>query len=117
MQYLDLYREIEIQSKLMEVIYPLYEQMKLEEARETPTVLVLDHAVPPLRKARPMRSLIVLSALVLGFVLSVVVILFLQGGIAKDPGEGDLRKKYHDFSVRVTSKLRPDYEYRGRSGT
>ena len=117
MQYLDLYREIEIQSKLMEVIYPLYEQMKLEEARETPTVLVLDHAVPPLRKARPMRSLIVLSALVLGFVLSVVAILFLQGGIAKDPEEGDLRKKYHDFSARVTSKLRPGYEYRGRSGT
>lgn len=117
MQYLDLYREIEIQSKLMEVIYPLYEQAKLEEARETPTVLVLDHAVPPEKKARPIRSLVVLSALFLGFVLSVLTVIFLENGRKKDPENGELQRKYHDFASRMAGKLRRDLPPQGRSDT
>ncbi len=107
MRYLDLYRDVEIQSKLLELIYPLYEQAKLEEARETPTVLVLDHAVPPEKKVRPLRALIVLSSMVLGFVLAVVSVLFITAGIEKDPNGGALQKKYHDFSVRAFAKLNP----------
>lgn len=117
MQYLNLYREIEIQSKLMEVIYPLYEQAKLEEARETPTVLVLDSAVPPVKKARPIRSLVVLSALFLGFVLSVIVVIFLENGRKKDAESGELQRKYRDFAIKVTGKLRKDLPPQGGSGT
>ncbi len=58
--YVRLFREFQIQSKLMEYLLPLYEQAKIDEQKDTPVVLVLDKAVPPERKARPKRSLIVL---------------------------------------------------------
>ncbi|MDZ7270128.1 MAG: Wzz/FepE/Etk N-terminal domain-containing protein [candidate division KSB1 bacterium] len=60
MEYIRRYREFEIQNKLMEFLLPLYEQAKLEEQKEMPVVLVLDRAVPPERKAKPRRSLLVI---------------------------------------------------------
>ena len=107
MQYIDLYREIEIQSKLMEIIYPLYEQAKLEEARETPTVLVLDHAVPPQKKARPIRALIVISSLVLGLALSVLSILFVDAGLKEQVNEGEMRKKYRAIANLLLNRVGP----------
>jgi tyrosine-protein kinase Etk/Wzc len=114
MQYLDLYRNVEIQAKLLEVIYPMYEQARLEEAKETPTVLVLDRAVPPEKKARPMRMLVVLSAFILGCTMSVVGIFILEGGIKKDPDDGALQKKYHEFSLRIVGRLNKSLDSRGR---
>lgn len=105
MEYLDLYRQIEIQTKLMEIVYPLYEQAKLEEARETPTVLVLDHAVPPVKKSRPMRSLIVISAFVLGLALSIVLVLFVRNGIEGADTAGELRREYYEISVGLAKRL------------
>ncbi len=107
MQYFDLYREVEIQSKLMEIIYPMYEQAKLEEARETPTVLVLDHAVPPEKKARPLRALIVISSFVLGLTLCVLLMLFVDAGLRDQANAGELRRKYRDLSTSLAHKLGP----------
>jgi tyrosine-protein kinase Etk/Wzc len=83
LQYLRLYRDYEIQNKLLEFILPLYEQAKIEEQRDVPVVQVLDRAVPPEKKARPFRTLIVVSvfasALTLFVVLSFVNESFLSG--------------------------------------
>jgi uncharacterized protein involved in exopolysaccharide biosynthesis len=46
-EYIRKYRDLEIQNKTLEFIYPLYEQAKLEEKRSIPTMLVVDEAVPP----------------------------------------------------------------------
>jgi uncharacterized protein involved in exopolysaccharide biosynthesis len=69
-EYIRLFREFQIQSKLMEFLLPLYEQAKIDEQKDTPVVLVLDRAVPPERKARPRRSLIVLIFTALAAMLS-----------------------------------------------
>ncbi|MGC8594967.1 MAG: GumC family protein [Candidatus Kryptoniota bacterium] len=106
-RYLDLYRNVELQAKLMEILYPLYEQAKLEEAKETPTVLVLDRAVPPERKARPMRLLIIVSAFVLGMASSISLILMIEGGLKKRESEsGSLQQSYYKFASLVVMKLR-----------
>ncbi|MGQ9560474.1 MAG: GumC family protein [Candidatus Oleimicrobiaceae bacterium] len=60
MEYIRRYRDFEIQNKLLEFLVPLYEQAKLEEQKDMPVVLVLDRAVPPERKAKPRRSLLVI---------------------------------------------------------
>ncbi len=60
LESLRLYRSVLIQSKILEVLLPLYEQARLEEKKETPSVAVLDKAVPAEKKARPKRMLIVL---------------------------------------------------------
>lgn len=72
-EYLKIYRNLEIQYKILEFIQPLYEQAKVEEVRNTPSVLVLDKARPPEKKAKPRLRLYFL----LGFVISLVVGLFI----------------------------------------
>lgn len=107
LKYLELYTNVELQTRLLELIYPLYEQAKLEEAKETPTVLVLDRAVPPERKALPMRALIVFSGLVLGFVLSVLFALFIENGVRHQDAPSPLENKYYLLSVRLLKRLNP----------
>ncbi|OIO15781.1 MAG: hypothetical protein AUJ54_12260 [Ignavibacteria bacterium CG1_02_37_35] len=59
--YLRVYREIEIQSKIMEFVLPMYEQSKVEELKSIPTIIFIDKAVPAQIKYRPQRMFIVLA--------------------------------------------------------
>lgn len=72
-KYLNIYKNLEIQYTIAEFLTPVYEQAKIEEIRNTPSVLVLDKAYPPERKARPKISLYGL----IGFVVSLVLGLFI----------------------------------------
>jgi uncharacterized protein involved in exopolysaccharide biosynthesis len=54
--------EVEAQRKLMLLMMAQYEDARMQETRDTPTVTVLDVATIPEIKARPVRSLIVLGA-------------------------------------------------------
>ena len=60
LESLRLYRNVLIQAKILEVLVPLFEQARLEEKKETPSIAVLDKAVPAEKKSRPKRMLIVL---------------------------------------------------------
>ncbi|MBI4417775.1 MAG: hypothetical protein HY563_03295 [Ignavibacteriales bacterium] len=62
LEHVRLYRDIQIQAKILELVLPLYEQAKLEERKALPSVVVLDRAVPAEKKAKPKRTLLVLSA-------------------------------------------------------
>jgi len=72
-KYLNIYKNLEIQYTIAEFITPVYEQARIEEVRSTPSVLVLDEAYPPERKARPKIALYAL----IGFVVSLVLGLFI----------------------------------------
>ena len=60
-EYFRIYREVEIQSKIMEVTLPLFEQAKMEEHKSIPTILIIDEAVPPELKYKPKKAFIILS--------------------------------------------------------
>ncbi len=68
-EYVRRFREVEIQYKILQFITPLYEQAKVEERRQTPSVIVLDKAGPAERKAKPKRIMIILG----GFLISLVI--------------------------------------------
>jgi len=70
LQYVRLFREVTLQEKIMEFILPQYEQARIQEAKDTPTVQILDRALLPERKSRPKRALIVLLAAFFALVLS-----------------------------------------------
>jgi uncharacterized protein involved in exopolysaccharide biosynthesis len=72
-EYLKIYRNLEIQYKVLEFVTPLYEQAKVEEVRNTPSVIVLDKAYPPDRKAKPKGSIFALVS----FVASTIIGFFL----------------------------------------
>ncbi len=67
-----IYREFLIKQKVLELLTPLLEQAKLEELQDTPSVVVLDKAVPPEKKARPKRLLISLSMGITVLVLNII---------------------------------------------
>jgi uncharacterized protein involved in exopolysaccharide biosynthesis len=70
-EYLRRYRDVEIQYKILQFLTPLYEQAKVEEKKNTPSVIILDRAAPAERKARPKRLLVMLGGLFIGLVVSV----------------------------------------------
>jgi len=61
-EYLRLYRDLTIQEKIQEIIVPMYEQAKIQEAKDTPSLQVIDHVVIPDKKLKPKRAFIVLFA-------------------------------------------------------
>lgn len=77
-EYLKIYKDLEIQYKIAEFIVPVYEQAKIEEARNTPSVLILDKAYPPERKAKPKIALIMLIGLVVSMVIGLFIVFFIE---------------------------------------
>ena len=70
----DLYRRTKIQETVFEILTQQYELAKVQEAKETPSVKVLDAAVVPEEKSFPPRLLItVLGGLVLFCAAAMVV--------------------------------------------
>lgn len=78
-EYLKIYRNLEIQYKIIEFIQPLYEQAKIEEVRNTPSVLVLDKAGPAERKSKPKIALYLLLAFVISTSIGFIIIIFIEG--------------------------------------
>jgi len=68
MDNLRLLRDVKYNETIFELLAKQYEIAKIDEARDASIVQVLDPAVEPERKSKPMRSLIViLTAIVAGF--------------------------------------------------
>ena len=67
--YADLYRRTKIQEAVLETLTKEYEMAKVQEAKEIPTVKVLDPANVPDKKSFPPRTLMVLSGTALAFAL------------------------------------------------
>jgi tyrosine-protein kinase Etk/Wzc len=73
LNYLRNYRNIEMQTKLMEYILPMYEQAKVEEQKSIPTVIIVDRAAPPQLKYTPRRGLIIVGITSLGLFFLILV--------------------------------------------
>lgn len=54
--------DVEVQRKLLVLMTTQYEDARMQETRDTPTITVLDVAAPPQLKSRPARLLIVAAA-------------------------------------------------------
>lgn len=62
LNYLRLYRDIEILSKLQAFLLPMYQQSIIEEQKKMHVLVPLDQPSAPERKDRPKRSVYVLAA-------------------------------------------------------
>jgi uncharacterized protein involved in exopolysaccharide biosynthesis len=70
--FADLYRRTKVQETVFEVLTQQYEMAKVAEAKETPSVKVLDPPNVPERKSFPPRLQIMMIGTLLGFVLAVL---------------------------------------------
>ncbi|MBN1464226.1 hypothetical protein JXA02_00595 [candidate division KSB1 bacterium] len=73
-EYLRLYRDLLTQEKIQEFLVPMYEQAKIQEAKDTPSLQVLDSVIVPDKKFKPKRAFIVLFAGFASLVLSLIYI-------------------------------------------
>lgn len=85
-QYFRLYRDVKINSEMLEFLLPLYEQAKFDEQKETPIILTIDKAIPSDKKVYPPRTVfaLLISIFSAGFV-SVVIVLKEVAGNVGDP--------------------------------
>src|SRR6202049_3919793 len=65
--YADLYRRTKIQEAVLEALTKEYEMAKVQEAKEIPTVKVLDTAYIPDKKSFPPRLALIVLGTILGF--------------------------------------------------
>jgi len=67
------YRDIKAREAMMGVLVAQYESARVDEAKEGPLIQQVDVALPPERKSKPKRAIIVLVAAFAGLFLGVLV--------------------------------------------
>jgi len=97
--YLRIIRNIEIQSKILQVILPIYEQALMEEQKFIPTVITLDIAKPATYKAEPKRIIIVVIVTTL-FLLVYFICAFLIYNSHINSGD-PLSKKISEIGYKI----------------
>src|SRR5437867_2622912 len=78
LEYARLLRGVKVQEALYTMLTTQYEQAKIAEARDTPSVQVLDPAIPAERKSKPAIKLNMLIAGVLALFLGIFLAFFLE---------------------------------------
>lgn len=110
-KYSDYYRRAKIQETVYELLTQQYELAKVQEAKETPSVKVLDAAMIPERKSFPPRLAIIFLGTFLAFASSIIWVL----GSAhwKDVDPQDPRKV---LAQEVTGALKARMPWASRNG-
>jgi capsule polysaccharide export protein KpsE/RkpR len=96
-EYFRLFREVEIQSKIMEYTLPIFEQAKLDEQKSIPTLLTVDQAIPPQLKYGPKKAFIIISIFFISLFMLVIVVFRAEKIIHLDNFANIILKKESSF--------------------
>ena len=69
LEFAQIQREIEVQNILYQFLTQRYEQVKLEEGKQTPSLQFIDAPQYPTRKAAPVRSILTIVLVIIGTIL------------------------------------------------
>jgi hypothetical protein len=83
--YADLFRRTKVEETVFETLTQQYELAKVQEAKEVPSVKVLDPAEMPEKKVFPPRALLVLTGTMLALALGAAWIFATDGWKRADP--------------------------------
>jgi uncharacterized protein involved in exopolysaccharide biosynthesis len=106
LEYARLFREVKVQEALYTMLTTQYEQAKIAEARDTPSVQVLDPAIPAERKSKPTLTLNMLIAGVLALFLGIFLAFFLEY-LERIKREVNERSKTENFGHSSSADIRP----------
>jgi capsule polysaccharide export protein KpsE/RkpR len=112
-KYGEYYRRAKIQETVYELLTQQYELAKVQEAKETPSVKVLDNARVPEKKSFPPRLLIMFVGTLLVFSVSVV---WVMGGDQWRAVDTDDPRKILAKEVVATLKARAHWFSRNGAG-
>ncbi|OHX22077.1 GumC family protein [Chromobacterium sphagni] len=91
LEYLRKLREVKYQETIFELLSKQYELARIDEAKDSSLIQVLDPAVPPELKSKPKRSLIMALGLFAGLCLGVLTAL-LRDRLVKQQEQGRQRE-------------------------
>lgn len=104
-EYLRLFREVELQSKLQLVLLPMVEQARIEKQRNVPVVVVLDKAVPAEKPKKPRRIIMILLFTTLSFLLSTFTVFILDAfGRFRATVQSHADEKWRFVNTRLSLK-------------
>jgi tyrosine-protein kinase Etk/Wzc len=78
LEYARLLRDVKVQEAIFELLTQQYEQAKIMELKDTPTVQFLDRASPPEKKSTPKRSRIAIFAAFSSLILAILASLIIE---------------------------------------
>jgi capsule polysaccharide export protein KpsE/RkpR len=109
--YADLYRRMKVEDAVFQTLTQQYEAAKVEEAKETPSVKVLDPPDAPDKKAFPPRSIIIFLGVLMSFAVAVTWVLAREAWETTDAT--DARKV---FANQVWTDVRSTFSWVSRNG-
>jgi capsule polysaccharide export protein KpsE/RkpR len=80
LEYVRAFREVKYQEAIFEIMAKQYELAKIDEAKDGGNVQQLDAAIPPERKSKPKRAIIVIASVLAAGFLAVLIAL-LRGAL------------------------------------
>lgn len=101
-EYAELYRRVKIDETVLELLTKEYELARVEEAKQTPSVKVLDAPLPPEKKSWPPRTLLTILGTILGLVVGGCWIVAEEFWMELDP-----RHPHKEFAAQVWNDIRP----------
>jgi capsule polysaccharide export protein KpsE/RkpR len=110
-QWADLYRRMKIQETVFELLNQQYELTRIQEAKEIPTIRVIDPANLPEKKSWPPRLLIIFTLTTLSLLVAAICIVgssYWQKGDPHDPAKlliNQMWKATSQGSVRLMERL------------
>jgi len=102
LQYAEMYRQVKIDETVFEILTEEYEMAKIQEAKDIPSVKILDSPQPPEKKSSPSRWLIIFLGAFAGFLLGGCWIVGTQLWSETDPGQ-----PHKAFLMQVWADLQP----------
>lgn len=103
-EYIKRYQEWKLKSEVYLLLQQQYQQAKLSEAKDTPTITILDYAKVPERPSFPKKKIIVLLGFFFSFIFSVLV-LFTKEYI-------NSRQEISNFLKEVITTLKRDFSFK-----
>jgi capsule polysaccharide export protein KpsE/RkpR len=103
-EFADLFRRAKIQEAVLEVLTKEYEMAKVQEAKEIPTVKVLDQPNIPDKRSFPPRLLVIILGTITILVIAAIWILgaeLWRGVDAHDPRKAFAQEVFSTVSARI----------------
>jgi capsule polysaccharide export protein KpsE/RkpR len=109
--YADLYRRMKVEETVFETLTQQYEIAKVQEAKEVPSVKVLDPPEVPERKVFPPRTLLTFLGALLAMVVGIGWVVITDGWEKMDPQDpGKL------LVLDMARSVKPQFEYVAQQG-
>ena len=104
LEYARLLRDVTVQGAIYELLTQQYEQAKIMELKDTPTIQFLDRAGIPEKRTSPKRAIIVILATIISFLANIPLVFLLDylADIRTNPGN-------HTFAVKLSSDISQDF--------